>query len=211
MNNRNRLITLAIILVVVLGIATFPLWRPLFVDDVVSEAFPGMSPQVRESFDALPQAQQDAFVAMSEEDSSMAMTMVDAALSPDAMVDDAMPDMPTAPTVLAVGSFIEIDAVHRGEGEATLYQLEDGRQLLRLENFRVTNGPDLHVILSRAEAPISHEDVGDDYVDLGSLKGNVGEQNYDIPAGLDLSEYRSVVIYCVPFHVVFSTATLEQM
>ncbi|MCC6614584.1 MAG: DM13 domain-containing protein [Anaerolineae bacterium] len=121
-----------------------------------------------------------------------------------------MPDMPTEPTVLGAGSFVEIDAIHRGEGQATVYRLEDGRQLLRLEDFRVTNGPDLHVILSRAEAPRTHEEVGD-YVDLGSLKGNVGEQNYDIPPDVDLTEYHSIVIYCVPFHVVFSTATLEAM
>ena len=51
--------------------------------------------------------------------------------------------------------------------------------------------------------------VGDDYVHLGALKGNIGNQNYEIPAEVDLSEYKSVVIYCVPFHVVFATATLS--
>jgi hypothetical protein len=50
--------------------------------------------------------------------------------------------------------------------------------------------------------------VGSDYIDLGFLKGNIGDQNYDLPAGVDLSQYNSVVIYCLPFHVVFSTATL---
>jgi hypothetical protein len=47
------------------------------------------------------------------------------------------------------------------------------------------------------------------YLDLGSLKGNIGNQNYEIPAGTDISEYQSVVIYCLPFHVIFSTATIS--
>jgi hypothetical protein len=46
------------------------------------------------------------------------------------------------------------------------------------------------------------------YLDLGSLKGNLGNQNYDIPAGTDINQFKSVVIYCLPFHVVFSTADL---
>ncbi len=51
--------------------------------------------------------------------------------------------------------------------------------------------------------------MGADMIDLGSLKGNVGDQNYEIPADVDLSEYQSIVIYCQPFHVVFSIATLN--
>jgi hypothetical protein len=78
---------------------------------------------------------------------------------------------------------------------------------LRFEDFSVTNGPDLHVLLAVDPAPASREDLGD-YVDLGSLKGNLGSQNYEIPPGTDLSQFKSVVIYCVPFHVVFATATL---
>jgi hypothetical protein len=68
----------------------------------------------------------------------------------------------------------------------------------------------LHVILTKHPAPASRSDVGEDYIDLGSLKGNQGNQNYEIPVGTDLSQYQSVVIYCVPFHVVFATATLDQ-
>ena len=55
--------------------------------------------------------------------------------------------------------------------------------------------------------PADRDELGD-YIDLGSLKGNIGNQNYEIPAGTDLSQYQSIVIYCQPFHVVFATATL---
>ena len=65
----------------------------------------------------------------------------------------------------------------------------------------------MHVLLARDPVPSSRDDLGE-YLDLGSLKGNVGNQNYEIPSGTDLSQFKSVVIYCVPFHVVFATATL---
>jgi hypothetical protein len=70
------------------------------------------------------------------------------------------------------------------------------------------NGPDLHVLLANHPAPADRAEGMASYLDLGSLKGNVGSQNYEIPASADISQFQSVVIYCEPFHVVFSTATL---
>ena len=76
----------------------------------------------------------------------------------------------------------------------------------------MTNGPDLHVILSPSLAPESRDDVHQPgYLDLGSLKGNVGNQNYEIPADADVNSLFRVVIYCSPFHVVFSVATLQDV
>jgi hypothetical protein len=114
---------------------------------------------------------------------------------------------PAQPTVVVQGQFQDADSFHKGSGLATIYQLPDGGLILRFEDFSTTNGPDLHVLLASDPAPTSRDDLGD-YLDLGSLKGNVGNQNYDIPSDTDLSQYKSVVIYCVPFHVVFATATL---
>jgi hypothetical protein len=114
---------------------------------------------------------------------------------------------PAQPVVVLQGQFQDADSFHQGSGSATIYQLADGGLVLRFEDFSVTNGPDLHVLLAVDPAPASREDLGD-YVDLGSLKGNLGSQNYEIPPGTDLSQFKSVVIYCVPFHVVFATATL---
>ena len=196
------------LIVVVLGaiaiaVATFPLWRPFFVDDVVNEAFPA-------EFGSLSTDEQAVFIEMLDENEDMAVAMVEAAVGPDAEVPEAEQAMPSMPdgVILSAGQFIEIDAVHGASGTATIYQLGDGSNILRLENFRVTNGPELHVILSAHADPRSRSDVGQNMVDLGRLTGNVGDQNYEIPAGLDLSAYNSVVVYCVPFHVVFSTATL---
>jgi len=89
-----------------------------------------------------------------------------------------------------------------GSGTATIYQLDDGSHVLRLEDFEVTNGPDLHVFL------IPQDGSMDGSVDLGSLKGNIGDQNYELPVGVDITQFGSVMIYCVPFSVTFATAAL---
>ena len=113
---------------------------------------------------------------------------------------------------LKFGNLRDQDAFHKGSGEATIYQGPDGSYLLRLENLDVTNGPDLHVILTPSRNPESHKDVTTTgYVDLGKLKGNRGNQNYPIPDGVDIAIQGSVVIYCVPFKVVFSVAPLEDV
>ncbi len=117
---------------------------------------------------------------------------------------EPMPDQ--GPDALASGEFSGVDSFHQGSGDATVYQLEDGSRVLRLEDFDVTNGPDLHVLLSTSADP--EAELGD-YIDLGSLKGNVGNQNYEIADNIDLTGYLSVVIYCQPFHVVFATAPLS--
>jgi hypothetical protein len=201
--NRKQLPFIGLALLVLGGAITFPLWRPLVVNDVVDEGFPA-------AFSVLPADQQSAFREMREENPDMASTLAAAAVvSVEApAVEQVMPDMPPEPLVVSAGSFIEIDAIHGAEGSATIYQLPDGSHLLRFEDFRSTNGPDLRVLLSAHPDPRSHDELGADYIELGQLKGNVGNQNYDLPADIDLSQYRSVVIYCQPFQVVFSTATL---
>ena len=108
------------------------------------------------------------------------------------------------------GEFRDADSFHRGSGQATIFTTPDGLHLLRLENLDVTNGPALHVILSPHQDPTRSSEVKlAGYVDLGPLKGNRGNQNYPIPDGVDVSVINSVVIYCKPFSVVFSVATLH--
>jgi hypothetical protein len=118
--------------------------------------------------------------------------------------------MQRSPVVLKTGDFRDADNFHMGSGNATIYRGPGGSLLLRLENFKVTNGPDLHVLLTSHPNPTSRGDIkGAGYVDLGKLKGNQGNQNYAIPDDVDISAQMSVVIYCMPFHVVFSVATLH--
>ncbi len=211
MNTRFRVLLILLGALLVAATFTFPLWRPLFVNVVVNEGFPGLTDEQQATFQALPTDQQAVFrQMMSTADATMVVGLAQAAIQPDTVVpteEQAMPQM-TDPSIFADGTFTAIDAVHAGSGTATLYQLPDNSRVLRFENFRVTNGPDLHVIMTRNPDPRDASQVGADYIDLGSLKGNVGNQNYSVPSEVDLSQYLGVVIYCVPFQVVFSTAAL---
>jgi Electron transfer DM13 len=205
--SRNRMIVYGVIGVIVLVALTFPLWSPIFRTDVVNEAFPGLTAEQRDAVRNMPEAERNTLVEMSKQNAQMAADTAAAMLEPDTAMDDAMPDMPAEPVIVAQGSFIAIDAVHKAEGSATIYEVE-GQRVLRFENFNVTNGPELHVLLSKIVPTSTFGGAGEDMIDLGKLKGNVGNQNYNIPAELDLSQYQSVVIYCVPFGVVFSSAAL---
>ncbi|HJS81600.1 MAG TPA: DM13 domain-containing protein [Nitrososphaera sp.] len=99
------------------------------------------------------------------------------------------------------GSFIGVgDGIHDAEGSAKVIPVSEG-SILRLEDFRSTNGPDLYVYLS------SEKDATD-FVNLGKLKANIGNQNYEIPEGTDLSKYGTVLIWCQQFSVLFGSAEL---
>lgn len=103
--------------------------------------------------------------------------------------------------------------VHQTSGRATIYQESDGKLVLRLTNFKTSNGPDVHVIL------VAVKDADDDAnflksntsrVELGKLKGNEGDQNYEIPAGTDLDKFQTVSIYCERFNANFGAAPMEK-
>lgn len=115
------------------------------------------------------------------------------------------------PVSLASGSFRDADSFHQGSGTASIYRLPDGSHLLRLEDLMVTNGPDLRVLLAEAGDPMSRDELqAGGYTHLAKLKGNKGNQNYEIPGDINLEEQNSVIIYCMPFHVIFSVAPLEK-
>ena len=123
-------------------------------------------------------------------------------------------DAPTATSaapqgvqILGQGSFFDRDQLHRGAGQAILARGPDGGRFLRFDDFSVTNGPDLHVLLSTTERPTTHDEVYNG-VYVGKLKAPQGAFHYELPPETDLNGIRSVVIYCVPFRVIFSSAPL---
>jgi hypothetical protein len=119
-------------------------------------------------------------------------------------------DAQSGPVTIAMGTFTGADAVHRGEGSALLIRLPDGRRFLRFENLKVTNGPDLYVYLSGHRAPRNSAQLHEGAAhQVAVLKGNLGNQNYELPADLDLAKFKSAVIYCKRFSVVFATAELR--
>ena len=112
-------------------------------------------------------------------------------------------------TVVRQGRFSDADRAHEGQGLAEILQTVDGTYLLRLSDFQVTNGPDLKVWLLTAEDPKESRDVSaSEWLSLGPLKGNIGDQIYAIPADAEIDRYRSVVIWCERFGVLFSPAPL---
>lgn len=109
---------------------------------------------------------------------------------------------------LAAGEFHS--GAHETKGTAAVFQLADGKKTLRLTNFATSNGPDVHVYLVAAQDAKDADTVTKaGFVDLGTLKGNIGDQNYDLPANADLAKYRAVTIWCKRFSVNFGTAPLN--
>lgn len=119
----------------------------------------------------------------------------------------AMAAEATVPAALAAGQFHSVS--HETKGTATIHDLGGGHRVLRLTDFATSNGPDVRVYLVAAADAKDNETVTKaGFVELGELKGNEGDQNYDVPAGLDLSKYRAVTIWCRRFGVNFATAPL---
>jgi len=119
----------------------------------------------------------------------------------------AAPAAPAGPVALARGSFHS--NAHETAGTATVFDV-GGKRVLRLTDFSTSNGPDVRVYL------VAAADVNDDdtvksagFVELGPMKGNRGDQNYEIPATVDLAKYRTVTIWCKRFSVNFGSAPLS--
>ena len=129
----------------------------------------------------------------------------------DREVNEALPAEFMA-TALKEGRFRDADLAHKGEGRAQIMRSAAGTALVRLTEFTVTNGPDLEVWLVKAPDPQSSDDVKQsEWVSLGPLKGNKGDQTYIVPDGTDIDAYGSVVIWCEQFGVLFSPATLTEV
>ena len=122
-------------------------------------------------------------------------------------VNEQFPTASAASNKLASGQFRT--AAHETKGTATVFQLADGKKALRLTDFATSNGPDVHVYLvAAADAKDNDAVTKAGFIDVGSLKGNIGDQNYDLPADIDLAKYRAVTIWCKRFSVNFGTAPL---
>lgn len=118
-----------------------------------------------------------------------------------------MASIEKGPMSITNGNFKTL--AHETKGLASIYQLADGKRTLRLTEFETSNGPDVHVYLTAAEVEKGNDAIKEaGFIDLGSMKGNKGDQNYDIPADTDLNKYKNVAIWCARFGVNFATAPL---
>ncbi|MGQ0550738.1 MAG: DM13 domain-containing protein [Armatimonadota bacterium] len=194
---------IAVLVVIGAPIAWY-LGSPLFINRVVDEPFP-TGGGTASSTSTFPMSK-DATVPEGMTQQQVEETMMKAS-KVEKPADETMPPAASA-KVVARGTFAGADAIHKGEGAATVYRVGEDL-ILRFDAFKSTNGPDLHVLLAKHAAPKSSADVKQGYIEVAKLKGNIGSQNYTLPRGITLADYRTVVIYCKPFHVVFSTAPLQ--
>ena len=112
-------------------------------------------------------------------------------------VNEAAPfDTSGGPQPILTGRFD--GKAQQTSGRATIYKKPGGEEYLRLSDFAALNGEGVHVVLARGDDQNLAEEAGKgrlESIDLGSLKSNQGDQNYDLPAATDLSKYDAVVIY----------------
>jgi hypothetical protein len=207
-------------LVIIIGLTAFYLVSPLFISTEINEPLPKGA-----NLSTTPSSQFQEFVAMSEEERIEAggkmneqeknQIMLEFAKI-NASIDESMPqtnrslssEQQTSQNVngsgdfLLNGSFVGAgDGIHDAMGTARVIPVGGGENVLRLEDFVVANGPDLYVYLSTDKS-------GSDFVNLGRLKANIGNQNYPISAGIDMTKYDTVLIWCRAFSVLFGSADL---
>jgi hypothetical protein len=200
----KRSIIIAIIVAAILVPATVYAASPLFVSSTINEPLPvvktGESSTAQDGAEIEDEMMEKDKDAMVEDDSmpGESMEKEEEMVKDEEMAEkeDAMMMKETSGTFAGAG-----DGIHNAQGSARVLNLEDGSAVLRLEDFRVTNGPDLYVYLSTDKG-------ASDYVDLGRLKANAGNQNYELPSGIDLFKYDNVVIWCKAFSVYFGGAQL---
>ena len=183
-------------IVIVLGIVAAAGWwffSPAFIDNQVNES--------------LPTVVVEASPVPAVAETSPTAQVVEVQSQPAAEVAPTESARTVTEQIILKGSFYNL--AHLSSGEAAVYQLADSSRILRLQNFSVENGPDLYVYLVPID-PVPNASGSDipGYYSLGRLKGNSGDQNYELPADLDLSQYKSVVIWCQAFAVPFAAAPL---
>ena len=224
---RNWKISLPVAGVVVAGLAWLAFGyfgiHTAFIDDEVAEALPEFDLPAEPATEVAVDGEADAPSAdatvtepssADEPSTEPEPVAVDEAPTADPVAADdseqpAVPEVVAEPVEAAAEPQIVTEASgafagtsrYDVSGEAVVLGNGTGQRFLRFENFESSNGPDLNVYLVNPDDP-------NDFVDLGDLKGNIGEQNYEIPVDVDLDRYSQVSIWCVRFGVGFGTADL---
>ncbi len=124
-------------------------------------------------------------------------------------VNEAMPTTLGGSPAQALESGTFYSILHPTEGTATIYRMADGTRVLRLTNFKTSNGPDVHVYMVAADDAKDNDSVlRAGFIDLGIIKGNIGDQNYTLGPDVDLAKYRAVSVWCKRFSFNFGAAPL---
>ena len=195
-------------IVIIVGVGAFYLASPLFISTEIDEPPPEGAELPAQS----PSDQFQEFMAMSEEERIEAGSQMNEQEKDQIMlefagmntsIDESMSQGSETNDSLLIGSFVGVgDGIHDAQGVAKVIPIDGGGDVLRLEDLVVTNGPDLYVYLSTDKS-------ASNFVNLGRLKANIGNQNYPIPDGTDMTKYDTVLIWCRTFSVLFGSAELR--
>jgi hypothetical protein len=203
--NKKTIIILIIIAAIVIPVGIY-IASPLFINTTVNEPLPtsGLTDlQKFQEFMSMNNEQERVEKGQQMTTEEKNAILRGAAHTGGNSINENMTEDVTVEGSFLIGNFIGVnDGIHNAEGLAKVIVLDEGNSILRLENFRATNGPDLYVYLSTDKS-------ASDFVSLGRLKGNIGNQNYEIPEGTELSKYDTVLIWCRTFSVLFGSAELK--
>ena len=196
---RTKIIIGIIIVIIVVPLAVYTV-SPLFISTAVNEPLPvfqrfmNLTEEGRiQAADNMSQQEKNSIMILAAKENSTVNESIDTKV--------AGQETDISRNMLS-GKFIGVnDGIHNAEGVAKVIVLDDGTSVLRLENFKATNGPDLYVYLATDKS-------ASDIVNLGRLKGNIGNQNYPIPSGTDVTKYNTALIWCKAFSVLFGSAQL---
>ena len=192
-----------VVLVVPFVIVNWWLISPYFVDEVVDEGF---SASISEQIATTTEAPAAPATSAAPEVEAPTTTSAPEETSPPTTTTTSTTTAPSGPVLLGAGQFVGL-AGHSGTGDAGLFENPDGSLVLRFENFDIQNGPDLEVYLVPGSDQVS---LADGAIHLGPLKGNVGDQNYELPPGTELAPGAyTALVWCEAFTVEFVGATLN--
>lgn len=216
MNTRPAWGLLAFGALIIIGLFLSPIWLQEFRDYIKEPEEVSPFP---DAFYTLPSQAQDIYIDLYENTSpQMAIDLVAARIAPDIDVEEptmaAIDPNPQLVVEALTGNFVRLDAVRSATGTASIFRLSDGRTIVRLQNLEAINGPDMRVLLTAFPSPSTRADLDQTLqyeIDLGELKGNLGNQNYEIVEptfNIDNYAEGSIVLYSTRYEMIFSFAPL---
>jgi hypothetical protein len=200
MDKKIKIVIGGIVAVIIIAIATYTI-SPLFINTTIDEPLPDTPTNTR--FDEFMKLSEDERATigkdMTKEEKDNIMRVF---AQENATINDEMTISENQTNDMLVANLIDAgDGFHMASAQVKVLQIPDGTQILRFENLDVTNGPDLYVYLAT-------DTTAKDFVSLGRLKGNMGNQNYPIPENTDFEKYNTVLIWCQAFSTLFGSSKL---
>lgn len=203
MNKKVKMAIGGIIAAIVIVIGTYTI-SPLFINTTINEPIPQTQTRPNMGFEEFMNLSEDERANIGKEmNQDQKDNIMRVFAQENVTVDDKMNMSENQTNSIRTGNLIDAgDGFHMASGNVKILQILDGSQVLRFENLDVTNGPDLYVYLAT-------DTDAKDFVSLGKLKGNMGNQNYPIPDNTDLEKYNTVLIWCQAFSTLFGSSKLS--